>query len=211
MNKVALTFGAKSDPKKSEFYFDALRSVGLDGARNPDSLEGFAGLLLPGGTDIEPAMYGAALDERTQEPDLPRDALEKKLLQDALARNLPVFAICRGQQLLNAVLGGTLTQHIENHSAPEAYDWHKVKIVSGSRLASILQATEYSVNSSHHQCVAKVAPGLIVTATSSNDNIIEALEFPAKRFVFAVQWHPERRIDGPDARLFEAFRNAVNS
>jgi putative glutamine amidotransferase len=85
-----------------------------------------------------------------------------------------------------------------------------VSIEPGSVLESILNRREFMVNSRHHQCVGTIAPGLAVTAKSP-DGIVEALEFPGKRFVLAVQWHPEARTDGPDARIFEAFRQALEA
>jgi putative glutamine amidotransferase len=140
------------------------------------------------------------------DPD--RDSLEIILLREALERDLPVLAICRGLQLLNVALGGTLAQHVEGHRYPEQPDVHPITIASHSRLRSILKVDEFVVNSRHHQCVYRVASGLMVVARAP-DNVVEALELPGKRFVLAVQWHPEDRTGGPDARLFEAFREAV--
>ena len=123
-------------------------------------------------------------------------------------RDLPVLAICRGLQLVNAALGGTLIQHIEGHRCLDRREVHAIRIAAGSRLRSILGAGEHVVNSRHHQCVGQVA-GALVVAARSPDNVVEALELPGKRFVLAVQWHPEDRTDGPDARLFAAFRDAA--
>ena len=107
--------------------------------------------------------------------------------------------------MLNVVLGGTLVQHIEGHKYREQPDIHPITIASHSRLRSILEVDEFVVNSRHHQCVDRVASGLVVVARAP-DNVVEALELPAKRFVLAVQWHP---AGGPDARLFETFRDAM--
>ena len=172
------------------------------------SLDGAAGLCLAGGADVEPALYGEPRDPKTEKPDTERDRIECALLRDALARDIPVFAICRGLQLLNAALGGKLTQHVDGHSLRKVRDAHEVAIAPGSRLACILGAGPYSVNSRHHQCARIAAPGLVVSAVAP-DGVIEALELPGKRFVLAVQWHPEARMDGPDAKLLQAFRAAL--
>jgi putative glutamine amidotransferase len=165
--------------------------------------------LLAGGSDIDPALYGAPRQPEAGEPDHQRDSLETALLQEALDRDLPVLAICRGLQLLNVVLGGTLVQHIERHRCPRQQEVHPITIASHSRLQSILGVDEYVVNSRHHQCVDQLASGLVVAARAP-DNVIEALELPGKRFVLAVQWHPEDRTDRLDARLFAAFLDAMN-
>jgi len=137
-----------------------------------------------------------------------RDALESALLREAMERDLPVLAICRGLQLFNAALGGTLEQHIEGHNFRKLRDAHPIAIVPGTRLERILGLDQYVVNSRHHQCAAAVAAGLVVAARAP-DGVVEALEAPEKSFVLAVQWHPEARMDGADARLLAAFRDAV--
>jgi putative glutamine amidotransferase len=118
------------------------------------------------------------------------------------------LAICRGLQLLNAVLGGTLAQHIERHHDAGQQEVHKITIESHSKLRSILEVDQLVVNSRHHQCVDRLARGLAVVA-SPPDNVVEAMELPGKRFVLKVQWHPEDRTDGPDGKLFESFRDAM--
>ena len=132
------------------------------------------------------------------------------MLREALVRDIPVLAICRGLQLLNVAMGGTLIQHIDGHKCPKQREVHGVAIVPGSRLEAILGTRDYIVNSRHHQSAGTVAKGVAVTAVAP-DGIIEALELAGKgHFVLAVQWHPEARIDGPDARLFDAFREATS-
>jgi putative glutamine amidotransferase len=177
---------------------------------NIGSLDGLAGLFLAGGTDVDPALFGQERAAATDQPDTVRDALEAGLVKEALARDLPVFGICRGLQLLNVVLGGTLEQHIEGHQVRKQREVHAVRIAPGSRLERILGSGEYVVNSLHHQSAAGIAPSLEATAMAPLDGVVEALEHPGKRFVLAVQWHPEARIDGTDALLFEAFRDALN-
>lgn len=207
MIRVALPFG-KTPERKRIAYRNALEGAGIQPVEDAISLDGLDGLLLAGGTDVDPALYGSSRRNETAEPDRDRDSIEARLLREALDRDIPVLAICRGLQLLNVVRGGTLVQHIEGHKSPEQRDAHPIRIASGSRLTSILEVAEFLVNSRHHQCVDRVASGLVVAA-SAPDGIIEALEMPGKSFVEAVQWHPEDRTDGPDARLFAAFRDAL--
>ncbi len=208
MIRVALPFGIGSPEEKRVFYRDALRAVGIEPVEEATSLAGLAGLLLAGGTDVDPALYGAARHPKTDQPDRARDGLEVALLREALEYDVPVLAICRGLQLMNAALGGTLAQHIEGHSLRKVRNAHSVRIAPGSRLQSILGVDEYIVNSRHHQAADQIAPGLELTATAP-DGVVEALELPNKRFVLAVQWHPEARIDGDDLRIFQAFRDSV--
>jgi putative glutamine amidotransferase len=208
MIRVAFPFGSRTPEGKRNPYRLALHAVSVQPVENVTTLAGLDGLVLAGGSDIDPAMYGAPRHPETGEPDPARDSLEIFLLREALERDLPVLAICRGLQLLNVALGGTLVQHIEGHRYPDQPDVHPITIASHSRLRSILEVDEFVVNSRHHQCVDRVASGLVVVARAP-DNVVEALELPGKRFVLAVQWHPEDRTDGPDARLFEAFRDAA--
>jgi putative glutamine amidotransferase len=208
VTRVALPFGLGTPEEKRANYRSALRLVGVEPVENPASLAGLDGLLLAGGTDVDPALYGAAREAETDEPDRARDALEAALLDEALARDLPVLGICRGLQFLNVRLGGALRQHIDGHKCPKQREVHPVTIAPASRLAAILETQDYIVNSRHHQSAGRVGEGLLVTATAP-DGVIEGLELPGKRFVLAVQWHPEARTDGPDLKLFEAFCKAI--
>ncbi len=215
--RVGVTFGnaAKLAP-----YEDALRRAGLEpvpiSAERPRTLEGLDGLLLSGGTDIDPALYGQQPHAQTGSPDRPRDALEIRLLREALDAGLPVLAICRGMQLFNVVHHGTLNQHLANAdehrvTSDPAGDVHAVTVVGRTRLASILEEGHCTVNSRHHQAVDVVGQGLIVTARSA-DGVVEALERPDLPFAIAVEWHPEDRCRLPDAvdhKLFDAFAAAV--
>ncbi len=214
MNKrVAVTF---SNPNKAEPYEAALRGVGLEPVRNPPSLDGLAGLLLTGGTDVNPALYHQARHPETQEPDIQRDDLEIRLLEEALNADLPVLAICRGLQLFNVVHGGTLMQHLpggkheKNTELAVSADAHTAKIELDTKLAQIIGPGEISVNSRHHQAIDRVGDGLRVSAMSPDD-VIEAVERPDKSFALAVQWHPEDRclMDASDRKLFESFAAAV--
>jgi len=204
---IAVSFGEKT---KREPYLAALRSVGTEFEENPATLDGYDGLMLTGGTDVDPARYNQARHPETNPPDTERDQREASLLSDALRRDIPVIAICRGMQLLNVFLGGTLAQHIEGHRRRGELDAHSVQIREGTRLASILNSGDYRVNSGHHQCVANLGKDLVTTATAP-DGIIEALEISSRHFVVAVQWHPEDRLDTSDRKLFQAFAEAVRT
>jgi putative glutamine amidotransferase len=208
MIRVALPFGSRTPESKRVPYREALRLANIQAVEGATTVAGLDGLLLAGGTDVNPALYGAPRQRETGEADRDRDSLETALLREALERNLPVLAICRGLQLLNVAQGGTLVQHIEGHRDAQRQVVHPITIADGSRLKSILGIDQFAVNSRHHQCVDQVAGGLVVVARAP-DNVVEAVELPGKRFVLAVQWHPEERISGPDARLFEAFRDAM--
>jgi putative glutamine amidotransferase len=214
VKRVALTFGRNN----VEPYAAALREVGLEpvliSPDHPiDTLEGFHGLLLSGGADVDPAFYGQPpLGARNTYPE--RDALESTLIHQACERNLPLLAICRGLQLFNICHpGGTLLQHIEGHEVrtPET-PWrtaHSVAIEPHTRLADILQVRTLEVNSRHHQAVDQIGRGLRVAARAYD--IVEALERPDLRFAVAVQWHPEDQIThAPEQRrLWEAFAQAL--
>ncbi len=210
MIRVALPFGVGTPEEKRVNYRNALRQAGIEPVEGIANLAGLNGLLLAGGTDVDPALYGATPENQSDSPDRARDRLEAALLDEALDRDLPVLGICRGLQFLNVHLGGTLRQHVDGHKRPKEREVHLVSIAPGSLLRTILEADDYVVNSRHHQGADRVGAGLSVTATAP-DGVIEALELPGKRFVLAVQWHPEARTDGPDARLFFAFRNALTN
>ncbi len=181
------------------------------------------GLVLTGGLDIDPERYEQEPHERTMCAEPARDAYELDLLHASLASDLPVLAICRGLQLLNIALGGSLLQNIEtaNHRADYKTEgmpsrWHSVRVVSDSRLRKLLGVGEMEVNSRHHQGVLAdmVAPGLTAVATSP-DGVVEAVESDAHRWVVGVQWHAERpEPEHPDFAklsrpLFQAFVDAV--
>ena len=196
--------------QKAGPYRAALRAAGLEVVNvtpeAPAELDGVDGLVLSGGSDIEPSRYGQD-SMSARNPDPQRDEMELRLARAALERGVPVLAICRGMQLLNVLRGGKLLQDIgESHTGVT----HPVKIQRGSRLQGIL-GDSYVVNSRHHQAVARLGAGLVATA-SAEDGHVEALEMPeAPGFVLGVQWHPEDLFEGDAGhlRLFEAFRDAV--
>lgn len=180
----------------------------------PDILPYFHGLLLLGGEDVRPERYGQADGGRLKRSDSNRDAAEFTALQLALERDLPVLAICRGHQILNVALGGTLIQDIPTER-PEAQQHHRhggvtpmhdITFTAGTRLASWYARDTIKVNSSHHQAIDRLAEGLIVAATAP-DGIIEAVEAPGYDWVVGVQWHPERmyRQTAEQLELFEQF------
>ena len=183
----------------------------------PDlTLEGYAGLLLTGGTDVDPRLYGEERIPETEEPDTPRDTCELKLIEEALQRHLPIFAICRGHQLLNVYFSGTLIQDLgtpkhEQRPEDQYLPAHEVVVEADSLLASTTGLGRLSVNSRHHQAVARVGNRLRVSARDPEDGVVEALELEGHPFVVSVQWHPENQVfHRPEQlKLFQAFAAAL--
>ncbi|OKH65564.1 gamma-glutamyl-gamma-aminobutyrate hydrolase family protein [Mycolicibacterium sp.] len=183
-------------------------SPGADVARLVTVLDG---IVLAGGTDVEPHHYGETASERTEETSPVRDAFELTLTAAALRRDLPVLGICRGLQILNIVTGGTLHQHLldagfaEHRPAPgrlDAATHHAVAVDHDSVLGRCGLAGVREVNSHHHQGISVVGNGGRVIATSVPDRSVEAVEWPARRFALGVQWHPE---DPPMHAIFSEF------
>ena len=188
----------------------------------PRYLSVIDGLLLSGGVDVAPACFGEAPHPQLGTVDEDRDMTELPLIRQALAQDMPLFAICRGIQSLNVALGGTLYQDIPSQAPsaihhqqsdigiPRSRTSHSVRIVSDSRLYHIVGREEMQINSFHHQALKQVADGLVVTAYAP-DEIIEAAESPTHRYVVAVQFHPEETApnDLPSRQLFEAFIAAL--
>jgi len=219
VNKQVLVVYRK--PDKVRPYQDALLAAGLNPvlreANRPLSLGDSAGLVLTGGSDVDPALYGETIQAETDPPDAERDAVEAALVEAALAQDLPILGICRGLQILNASQGGTLIQHLKPLDRHRRTDTrrelpaHPVTICPGTLLAAIAGTDTWQVNSRHHQAVRTVAGNLRVSAFDPEDGTIEALEHPARRFVLAVQWHPEdqARVDPNQRKLFESFSAAI--
>lgn len=230
---VTLTAARRShDPalgaRRKGRYLDAVRRAGgepipLDETSGPtERAAAFAamdGLLLSGGADIDPALYGATPDG-TGEVRRERDVLERTAWDEAGRRGVPVLGICRGFQAINVFMGGRLVQHIDGHQGPGYLEGppaiHPLRVAPDSRLAGILGADgAMSVNSYHHQAVrhADLAPGLVASAHAPHGSgeLVEALESPDGRWVVAVQCHPERTESTPAAfeRLFAAFVEAA--
>jgi len=158
------------------------------------------GLLLAGGADIDPASYGQQPHPETLDTVPARDAFEIALTRAAIERDLPVLGICRGMQLINVALGGTLLQHLperyghhEHRRVPGSFDGadHDVVLTEGSLAAAAAGELVHATKSHHHQGVADLGEGLIVSGISTLDDLPEAIELPERAFVLGVQWHPE--------------------
>ncbi|MER6225551.1 gamma-glutamyl-gamma-aminobutyrate hydrolase family protein [Streptomyces sp900105755] len=165
------------------------------------------GLVIAGGPDVEPVRYGAEPDPRTGRPARVRDAWELALIDAALTAGVPLLGICRGMQLLNVALGGTLVQHIDGHAeVPGVFGRHPVKPVPGTLYAGTVPE-EASVPTFHHQAVDRLGAGLVASAYAA-DGTVEAVELPAGHgWVLGVQWHPEM---GEDLRVMRALVTAAS-
>ena len=183
------------------------------------------GLLLTGGADVDPALYGETRHRATQDAEPGRDAFEIELARDAMKYERPLLAICRGAQVLNVAAGGTLLQDIPAllasalpHAVPEPkdLDCHDILIEPGSLLWRVLRDSlrtdcRCPVNSRHHQAVGRPGEGLLVSARAA-DGVVEAIEKPEGRFCLGVQWHPENFWRTGEFRpLFDAFVQAAAS
>ncbi|WP_424448540.1 gamma-glutamyl-gamma-aminobutyrate hydrolase family protein [Microbacterium arborescens] len=197
-------------------YFDSVTASGgvavlLPPQPSPEAaaaavLNGLDGLVLTGGLDVQPELYGAERHPLTDPARPDRDDWELALLRGARRRGIPVFGICRGLQLINVAAGGTLHQHL-----PDALGTDRFRIGGGvfadnvvlvdddTRLAGLVGAGELSVKSYHHQGVDRVGEGLVVTART-DDGLVQAFEAPGDDYLVAVQWHPEENSE--DRRLF---------
>lgn len=178
-------------------------------------LEGADGLLLSGGGDVEPALYGEERSPLCGKSSPKRDGMEIYLCQKARERGLPVLGICRGLQVMNVALHGTLHQHLENTPAHDRMDLpadavHTVTLKEGTRLHSLFGKRQLGVNSRHHQAVKAVGQGLVVSAVAE-DGTIEGAELPGDGFFLGVQWHPESMYEKYDdmKKIFAAFVAAV--
>ncbi|MGX7827172.1 gamma-glutamyl-gamma-aminobutyrate hydrolase family protein [Actinokineospora sp. 24-640] len=201
-------------------YVESVRAAGGNavllppiGDWRPGTLDWLDGLVLSGGADIDPRRYGQAPHPTTGTPQPLRDAAEFALTEAALEMGLPLLAVCRGMQVLNVVLGGTLHQHTPervgtNDHQPEVAMFGKTEVATepGSRLASILGA-RVQVACHHHQSIDRVGRGIELSAHAA-DGTVEGLEIPSAGFVVGVQSHPEQNAD--DVRLFAALVDAAD-
>src|SRR5919201_1420642 len=194
----------------SRSYVDALQRAGAVAVMLPpdewlaerpdDALDALDGLLLAGGADIDPDSYGEPRHAKTANTRPERDRAEIALARRALERDLPVLGICRGMQLLNVALGGTLIQHLpddfghtDHRRALGSFDNadHDVRLAPGSLAARAAGETRHATKSHHHQGVARLGEGIEASGWSVLDELVEAIELPDRRFVLGVQWHPE--------------------
>ncbi len=218
--RIVITAGSNPGPGNNHAWlrFDYLHAVskahGLPsivapGFTNPletahhlagEILDNCDGLLLSGGTDVDPLLFGETPHSALGRVERPRDPFEMELAREAVRRDMPVLGICRGLQVLNVALGGTLIQDLPSDIAgalvhetgdDRLFIGHDVVIRNGSRLADLLGTTRVGVNSFHHQAAKGLGGGLSVSATSPDDGVVEGLEMTDRKFVMAVQWHPE--------------------
>ncbi len=228
---VALIATRQTHPKRAptyeiqQAYLDAILTAGglpillptsLPINALPELVNRFNGFVLSGGGDVDPALYSGHLDTTIHSIDPERDAFELALIPLVRATDKPLLAICRGMQVLNVALGGSLYEDIASAlPAAQRHDWypnyprdylaHTVEVEPGSRLARILGTRKLRTNSLHHQAIRQPAPALEVVA-HAEDGVIEAVELPEKRFAIGVQWHPECLPEEPAMqRLFKAF------
>jgi putative glutamine amidotransferase len=218
--------------RKMEDYLESVRRAGgepvevIVGDEAPAQLLARVdGLMLTGGGDVDPKLYGEAPHATFEAAETGRDQFEIALARAAVASGIPLLAICRGMQVLNVAMGGTLIQDIPSqvtgaleHSVPQprAHVAHEVWVSKGSKLSALLadhmeDGETCHVNSRHHQSVKQAAKGFEVTATSP-DGVIEAMEMPGAAFCLAVQWHPENFWrTGEFRELFEGLVQAASA
>jgi putative glutamine amidotransferase len=165
-----------------------------------EALELLDGLVLAGGADIDPASYGQEPHAETHDSVPERDAFEIAMTRAAIERDLPVLGICRGMQLINVALGGTLNQHLPEHVGHTehrrvlgSFDGsdHDVDVIEGTLAMTVIGSARHATKSHHHQGVERLGEGLRVSARAAIDELVEAIELPQRSFVLGVQWHPE--------------------
>jgi putative glutamine amidotransferase len=233
---VAVTASIRLDGDTSRVrltaaYVTALESAGLiplivpplsSASAAAAIMDSVSGLVLTGGEDVDPARYGEKRNEKVRYVNAARDTTEVALIEAAKARGKPVLAICRGIQILNVALGGTLVQDIpsqcdtsiaHDEDSPRDTRTHEISVEPGSLIARAVGTEHLTVNSFHHQSVKRVADGMRVTARAP-DGVIEGLESTGDWWVMAVQWHPEEMTDSPDPwdrGLFKAFAQKLGA
>lgn len=207
-----------------QIYFDGLTRAGgiavllppqpVDADIADRVLDRVDGLVITGGPDVDPARYDQERHPATNEPPVERDAWEFALLEGALRRGIPVLGVCRGAQVLNTALGGTLHQHLPevightHHQKGNAvFGTSAVRTVPGTRLAALIGESS-DAQCYHHQAIDRLGAGLVVSARDT-DGVVEAVELPGAHFVLGVQWHPEEDLD--DLRLFTAVVDAART
>jgi putative glutamine amidotransferase len=225
--RIALTLDRNPGKREENDYIQSLLDAGFSreeidlvepGQMPPES---FDGIVLGGGCDVDPRRYGQSPRAGARlELDSDRDETDLALFDKAWREGVPVLGICRGLQVINVALGGTLVQDIPTERPSEVIHQrsprqkmrldHEVEISPGTRLAEIAGASRFAVNSRHHQAILKAAPGVKVSATAP-DGLIEAVEYEAgDRWLLAVQWHPENLAgDRVSRALFGEFARSV--
>jgi putative glutamine amidotransferase len=190
------------------------------GVADPDPfLDHVDGLIFAGGSDVDPELYGRDRHPETSPAHPERDEFELALARRAVERDLPVLAICRGMQLLNVALGGTLDQHLPDslghdvhRHTPGTFGDHEVRLEPGTLAARAAGGERVMIKSHHHQGVDELGDGLVATGWSVEEGLIEAVEIPGRRFALGVLWHPEEdersRVVGA---LVEATRSEVRT
>ena len=232
---VGLTIGNSRDPEMFSLRDDYVRAVETAGglplvlspgrpedapAMAAEYLDRVQALVLSGGADIDPKLYNEERHPTVKRVFPERDAFELALCREALRRDMPTLAICRGHQLLNVATGGTLFQDIASQVEaavvhdPDQERWercHDVDLLPGTRLRDILGQERVAVNSFHHQAVKELGKGLVLSARGCDDGVIEGMEMPDRKFMIGVQWHPESFWDRQPGfqPLFRALVNAA--
>lgn len=195
-----------------EGYYQAIERAGgdvyiINNETRLDRFDELAGVVIPGGRDVDTKWYTKDRDPRSQSPDRYRDTLEMAFVDRAIKKGIPLFGVCRGIQVMNVQLGGSLIQHIKGHTGHS----HPVHIENGTRHFGHIKNHDIYVNSLHHQAIERLGKGLSVAAIS-NDGLIEAVELRDHVFAVGVQWHPEMshtpRFDREMFALWKKFINA---
>jgi len=210
------------DYLKRSYYEAVERSGGiaivLPNTKRVNKIDGLLrildGMIISGGNDVDPVFYGERRRAKNLNVTPERDLFEIALVKEAYVRRMPILAICRGMQLANVAFGGSLYQDFSfemkflDHTLEGSILYnkrHTVIIQEGSKLFNIIQKKKIMVNTSHHQMVKKVGSGLVVTARSEKDGVIEAIESKDSHFLLGVQWHPELMKDKSSRVLFDSF------
>ena len=209
--RIGITVSARKGEKYYQTYVRAVEAAGAEAVELPIGtplLPDLDGLLLPGGADVDPTFYGEEMDEKVGPIDRDLDETELEMFKQARERELPVLGICRGQQVINVAMGGSLLQHLDDHDVRDrgrSHLAHAVEVDPGSELGRAVGEREIRVNSFHHQAISRVAPGLRQTAIGE-DGTVEGVESD-DGLIVAVQCHPEElTVDLAWARrLFERF------
>jgi len=226
--RIAVTGGRDTEAafgQRLKSYIAAIESAGAQwfAVCGTQELADAAGLLLTGGGDVAPRRYGREPHPRLGAVDDERDEFELALASEAVRRDLPVLAICRGLQVLVVACGGTLWQDLPSElpgsvghgrgagpALARERGRHRVSLLAGSVAAVAAGAVEFEVNSSHHQAAQVIGGGVVISGWAP-DGVVEAVEIPGARFVLGVQWHPEDLLDEAEhaRRLFRAYVEAA--